>query len=96
MGYKLFTYPNCEHCNEIRKYFNERKIDYGDINIGLSSGKKDPYWRYIYQRHINKIETLRQKDEEGNLDFPILGEFNNGPESLERIAQGDDIKKLFE
>ncbi len=92
MKYELFTFPNCSHCDEIGAYLEEKSIEYDDVNIGLRSGKKNPYWGHIY-----KTQELKRKDDEsGDLIFPILGIFQDeNVESLEKVVQGDEIKELF-
>ena len=95
MNYELFTYPNCPHCDEIRTFFKTKEIKYNDTNIGLTSGKKNSYWKHIYSRHLNNTQKLESKPN-GDLVFPILGVFaSDDVESLEKIVQGDEIKGLF-
>lgn len=85
MEYKLFTFPNCGHCTEIKKYLNDKHVPYEEINIGLTSGKKNPVWHMVYAREL-------EKDEKG-LVLPILAEMNEG--KLERITQNEKIKQIF-
>ena len=87
MDYKLFTFPSCEPCADIKNYLNEKGIKYEEINIGLSSNKKNPFWLAIYM-----TQTLK-KDEKGII-LPILAKFNE--DNLEKIAQNQNIKDLFD
>jgi len=93
MDYKLFTFPNCSHCTDIKTYLSEKDIDYQEVNIGLRSGKKDPTWKHIYSRNLSGEAPLDQDDK--GLVLPVLAKLD-GQGDLEKISQGDQIKDLFE
>jgi hypothetical protein len=87
MEYKLFTFPNCNHCTSIKEYLDERKIVYEEINIGSRTGKKSSVWKTVYG-------TQGLEANENGLILPILAEINEG--KLERVAQNEEIKQIFD
>lgn len=66
MGYKLFTYPNCPKCSEVKKYLKEKNMSYEEINAGLGDGKK------IFQEFYVKNRGKIKRDEHGTISLPVL------------------------
>ncbi len=37
---KIYTIPDCEHCEEAKKYFVDNKIEYEEINLKEGGNKE--------------------------------------------------------
>ncbi len=66
MEYKLFTYPNCSKCSEVKKYLKEKNMSYKEINAGLGEGKK--MFQEFYAKNREKIK----RDGHGAISLPVL------------------------
>mgnify|MGYP001309012191 CR=1 FL=1 len=86
MSYELYTLPNCEHCQEAKRFLNESGITYEEINLGNSQGQKR--FQPLYKDNRDKIG----RDNHGVV-LPVLVE--SGDSEITRIVQGEEIKQLF-
>lgn len=66
MEYTLFTYPNCEKCNEVKNYLKEKQIKYEEVNAGLGEGKTK--FRDFYSQNKDKI----YRENDGSIKLPIF------------------------
>jgi glutaredoxin len=75
MTYKLFTFPNCGKCNEVKNYLKEKEIKYEEVNAGIGDGRTK--FRDFYSKNKEQIK----RDESGAIPLPIF-EYNG------KILQG--------
>jgi glutaredoxin len=62
MDYYLFTYPNCQKCESLKKSLTERGIDYGEYSLVQPPGKAK-IREFI--RHV-------KRDDKGAIILPTL------------------------
>jgi glutaredoxin len=82
MNYELYTLPNCEHCEEIKNFLEERGIEY------------EPKGANDFRKVYREIRERVVRDEEGGLPFPVL--IGRNDSGIVDVAQREEIKKLFE
>jgi hypothetical protein len=84
--YQLFSFPNCEKCQEAKAFLKSIDIIYSEINIGMPAGKKE--WGKILMGGYQP-----KKDDHGYI-MPIL--VKSEASGIETIVQGpEDIRALF-
>jgi len=81
--YKLFTFPNCSHCSDVKKYLKEKKIKYEEINAGIGEGRKE--FREFYLSNKDKIK----REEDGTISLPILVDNKELVQGIEKILKKD-------
>lgn len=86
MSYELYTLPNCGLCREIKEIFKGGGIEYREINIGSSQGKR--VFQGLYKENRNSVK----RDHTGII-LPVLVESDDS--KITRIIQGEEIKQLF-
>ena len=86
MTYELYTFPNCEHCREIKEIFKDGQITYEEINIGSSQGKK--VFQGLYKENRDSV-----KRDHAGIILPVLVESDDS--GIIKIIQGEEIKQLF-
>ena len=65
MENKLYTFPNCTKCAEVKEILENKGIPYQEINAGIGSGRKD--FQEFYNENKDSIER-----ESGQIVLPIL------------------------
>ena len=62
MDYFLFTYPNCQKCESLKKSLVEKRIDYAEYSLVQPPGKAK----------IREFIRYVKRDEKGAIILPIL------------------------
>lgn len=76
----LYTTANCPSCAETKKFLNERKIPWQEVNVKEDEGRK----RFNEFYRQNK-STIERKD--GTIAFPILSNDSGVVQGLEKIIK---------
>lgn len=84
MEYTLYSFPNCQKCDEVKKYFKEKGIKYDEINAGLGKGRDE--FREFYYKNKNKI----QREKDGAVMLPVLVKNGEIIQGLEKIISSLD------
>jgi len=66
LTYQLFTLPDCPRCAEFKKLLAEKTIEYEEISLSDSEGKKRLGKVYL------KIADKLKRDEKGMSKLPLL------------------------
>ncbi len=59
---KLFTTPSCPYCNKIKKFFDEKEIEYSEFNVAENKERAEEMVKKSGQRGVPV--TLVENDEE--------------------------------
>ena len=62
MEYILFTYPNCEKCESIKKVLSETDLDGAEFNLSRKESKLK----------IREFLPILKRDEKGGIMLPTL------------------------
>ena len=62
MNYLLFTYPNCQKCEELKKYLVETELESQEYNLALKESK----------RKIREYLASIKRDDKGAIIIPTL------------------------
>ncbi len=62
MNYLLFTYPNCQRCEELKKYLAETELDGQEYNLALKESKLK----------IREYLASIKRDDKGAIIIPTL------------------------
>lgn len=62
MNYLLFTYPNCQKCNELKKYLVDTELEGQEYNLTLKESKLK------IREYLNSIK----RDDKGAIIIPTL------------------------
>ncbi len=81
-SYKLFTFPNCSKCEEVKAYLSQHELDGSIIDLKSPEGNKE--FRSYYSE--KQIKDMIKRDQSGALKLPILLLMNSG--SVLNAAQG--------
>jgi len=68
MEYSLFTYPNCEKCEAIKKVLAETDLEGDEYNLSQKESKLK----------IREFLTILKRDEKGGIMLPTLVLQENG------------------
>jgi len=68
MEYSLFTYPNCEKCEAIKKVLAETDMEGDEFNLSKKESKLK----------IREFLTILKRDEKGGIMLPTLVLQENG------------------
>ncbi len=80
MTYEIYTFPNCNKCQSVKKILEGKEIKYYEINAGIGEGRV----RFLefYRKNKNSIE---RKDDQ--IILPILVNDSKILQGLERITE---------
>jgi len=78
MQNKLYTFPNCNECAEVKKILEEKEISYQEINAGIGDGRKN--FQEFYNQNKNSIER-----ENNQIILPIFVSNSKICQGLEKI-----------
>lgn len=62
MDYLLFTYPNCEKCDKLKKLFGEKGVTYEEYSLVEPQGKT----------RIRDFIKMLKRDDKGGIILPTL------------------------
>lgn len=74
--YKLYTLPSCVVCQKVKKFLDQKRVDYQEVNIGIGDGRREFQRFYIERKDL--IERVS-----GQIILPILFDGN-------KVIQGKD------
>jgi len=88
MIYEIYTLPNCEKCSEVKEILNKKNVNYEEIDLGMSEGRKK------FKEFYKDIRGMIVRDENNMAILPIVIKRDNS--KIETLVQGsEDIEKLF-
>ena len=77
---KLYTFPNCSKCSEVKKLLEEKGIKYNEVNTGIGSGRNE--FNEFYKKNKDRIER-----DNGGIILPIFVSDSEILQGLEKIAE---------
>jgi len=77
----LFTLPECEKCEKVKRYLEKNNIKYSEVNVGDKSEGKDKFTELYVHSTANESKLIK-KDDKGLIIFPVL--------LYEKVVQGID------
>lgn len=81
MSYKIYTFPNCDKCQNVKKILEEKNIEYQEVNAGLGNGRVD--FLEFYKQKKDFIE----RDNNGQIVLPIVVSSSGIYQGLEKITE---------
>ena len=89
--YKIYTIPTCDTCYEAKELMKSKGINYSEVNLATSEGKKE------FGKVYFSIDSKLKRDEHKMAILPILLKIKeeNSAMTIEEICQGEDVKALF-
>ncbi len=62
MDYLLFTYPNCEKCDKLKKLLSKKEVPYQEYSLVLPQGRT----------RIRDFIKMLKRDDKGGIILPTL------------------------
>ena len=62
MDYRLFTYPNCQKCSDLKSFFSERGLARQEFDVTGKEGRQK------IREHIHAVK----RDDQGAIILPTL------------------------
>ena len=88
MIYEIYTLPNCEKCSEVKEIFENKKVNYEEIDLGMSGGRQK------FKEFYKQIRGMIVRDENNMVILPIIVKKDNS--KIETLVQGsENIESLF-
>lgn len=88
--YKIFTMPNCEKCEEVKSFLEEKNLPVSVFDLKSPEGNKE--FRNYYSK--KSIKDRIKRDHDGALKLPIV--FYLKKDSVVETAQGlDEVKTIL-
>ena len=95
MVYELYTWVNCDDCNQVKSFLKEKNISYDEINLF-----NNPEGRKTFGKVYTQLDgKLKRNLRSGNPELPILVdlEYEGDRKKVRRFAQRySGIKDLLE
>lgn len=89
-AYKIFTFPNCSKCEEVKAYLKEQPFSGAIIDLKSPEGNKE--FREYYA--IKSIKENMKRDEDGALKLPIVM-FMNGKNVVSTSQGVEETKSIL-
>ena len=70
--YKIFTFPNCDKCEQVKSHMKEQGIDFDVVNLKSPEGNSE--FRNYYKEVKDKIE----RSDDGTIKLPVVMAIENG------------------
>jgi len=69
---RIYTLPDCEHCKEVKDYFNSKQVDYEEIDMSIGGNKQTIEMKKRFKRLGFKTYPIVIIDSKkhGELIFP--------------------------
>ena len=86
--YLLFTFPNCEKCEDVKDYLEKISISSDIINL------KDPKGYKRFQNYYKELREKLKRNEDNSVVLPVMLEVDDN-NHIKQVAQSlDDVKSL--
>ena len=89
-AYKLFTFPNCAKCEEVKEFLKEQPFSGAIIDLKSEEGNKQ--FREYYS--IKSIKENIKRDDAGALKLPIVM-LMNGNNVISTVQGVEETKSLL-
>ena len=86
--YKLFTFPNCDKCEEVKSFLKEKPYTGAVIDLKSPEGNKE------FRKYYGSVKGRIRRTDDGTMELPVVFLMNNG--SVVSTAQGlEETKKIM-
>lgn len=87
-SYKLFTFPNCSKCMEVKEFLSTQELTGSVVNLKETEGNK------IFREYYRVLKDKIKRDDDGAVKLPVLLLMNG--EDVLHTAQGiEETKQIL-
>ena len=89
MKHLIFSMPACPKCVEIKKYFEDKKIEFEEHSLADSEGV------VLFRGFYSKLKDKIERNEDGSLPIPTIL-FLKGEEVVNIAHDLEKVKQIVE